>query len=243
MYNIVTVSNKSYQEFLIYFINSLLKNCDISKINKIFVLNNGVDEDLIKSLILKHEKIIIVDNDNQNNKITTSGWSTEWGNNVDTKTLFFKQILEETKLPSFLIDVDCFFLKDFTDIINFNSDVALCDRYSVENRYIGSFVYLNYTNNALDFLNKWILNQHQTIGYPKETKCLNKTYKEFFNKIKIDTLDFKKINFYYTPSDKNELDSIYIVHLKGAVKKDTFEEEIQNRINRLNSFVDINLYK
>lgn len=46
MYNIVTVCNKSYQEFLIYFVNSLITNCDLKNLNKLYVLNNGIDEDL-----------------------------------------------------------------------------------------------------------------------------------------------------------------------------------------------------
>lgn len=186
--------------------------------------------------------MVFLNNENSEHKVTYSGWSKEWGYNVDVKTLILLDILENDKLPSFLIDVDCFFLKSFDSIIDFSKDVILCDREYSDNRMIGSFVYFNTTKNSLDFLKHWIYEQTLVEKYPKETLCLNKTYNQFKNKINIDYLSFKSINFYYTPNNQEEFDNIRIIHLKGAVKKDTFEEEIKNRINRLSCFVDLNLY-
>lgn len=242
MFNIVTVSNKSYQEFLIYFISSLFKNCNTNNLNKIYVLNNGIDDDIKNKLSNKSNKIIFCENNNKQHSITKSGWSNDWGYNVDTKTLFLLDILEKDNLPTFLIDVDCLFLKDFTEIIDYKKDVILCDREYSDNRIIASFVYLNNTKNAIDFLKSWIHEQTLIENYPKETKCLNKITKDYFNKIDIGLMSFKIINFYYTPSSNEEKEKIYIVHLKGAVKKDTFEEEIKNRINRLNNFINISEY-
>lgn len=242
MYNMVTVCNKSYQEFLIYFVNSLVKNCNLHNLNKLYVLNNGIDNDLMIRLSKKTDKLVFLNNKNCDNKITHRGWSKEWGYNVDVKTILLLDILEKDKLPSFLIDVDCFFFRNFESIIDFEKDVILCDRECDNHRMIGSFVYCNYTDNCLSFLKHWIYEQTLIKTYPKETLCLNKTYDKFKNKINIGCLSFKFINFYYTPNNKEELDNILIVHLKGAVKKDTFEEEIKNRINRLSSFVDINLF-
>lgn len=242
MYNVLTVSNKSYQEFLIYFINSLLKNCELNNINKIYILDNGIDNHVINELSNKNKKIIFLKNENRSHNITYSGWSNDWGYNVDTKTLFLKNILEKDKIPSFLIDVDCFFMKNFTDVIDFEKDVIVCDRGYSDNPIIASFIYLNYNEKSLNFLNRWIEEQSLMTSYPKETKCLNKTIKLLNKECNIGVLDFKIINFYYEPKDQDELNKIYIIHLKGAVKKDTFEEEIKNRLNRLDCFVDKTLY-
>jgi len=242
MYNIVTVCNKSYQEFLIYFVNSLIDNCGLENINRLYIVNNGIDEHTLIRLAKKSNKIFFLNNKDTRNNITGAGWSKEWGYNVDIKTLILFDILRMDKLPTFLMDVDCFFLKNFESLIDFNKDVILCNRESSYNTMIGSFVYFNTTDNSLHFLRQWIHEQTLIKKYPKETYCLNKTYELFKDKINISYLSFKLINFYYTPSNEEERNNIYIIHLKGQTQKDTFEEEIKNRIDRLSLFVDINKY-
>ena len=242
MYNIVTVCNNSYQEFLIYFVNSLIANCDLQNVNKLYIVNNGIDQHILNMIAIKTNKIFFLNNQNTNYDVTYSGWSKEWGYNVDIKTPTLSDILRKDKLPTFLMDVDCFFLKNFESLIDFNKDVILCDREGSNNRMIASFAYFNITENSLNFLSHWIYEQSLIKKYPKETYCLNKTYELFKDKINIGYLSFKLINFYYTPSSEEELNNIYIIHLKGCTIKDTFEEEIKNRINRLSSFVDINQY-
>jgi len=242
MYNIVTVCNKSYQEFLIYFVNSLIVNCDLQNVNKLYIVNNGIDQHIVNTIAKKSNKIFFLNNQNTDYSITGSGWSKEWGYNVDIKTPILSDIIRRDKLPAFLMDVDCFFIKNFESLIDFNKDVILCDRESKYNRMIGSFAYFNNTENSLMFLNHWIYEQSLIKKYPKETYCLNKTYYLLGDKINISSLSFKLINFYYTPSSEKERDDRCIVHLKGQTEKDTFEEEIKNRINRLSCFVDINQY-
>jgi hypothetical protein len=57
MYNIVTVCNKSYQEFLIYFVNSLIANCDLQNVNKLYIVNNGIDQHILNMISIKTNKI------------------------------------------------------------------------------------------------------------------------------------------------------------------------------------------
>lgn len=201
MYNIFTVVSKSYYPFIDIFLSSLFQNCEMSKINKIFIVIKdfcGLESELIQS-----EKIVYIYEDSQDmfGGVHTDGWYQ----NTKLKTKYLLNILnlipdEESLI---LIDSDVIFLKEFSDLINKEYDIQVTEmsqgshisRSQVEILFIASFIIFNNKINSKKFIEKW----NENITYlklnnrekPHETPAMNMTIfdKDFMKEIKFSSID------------------------------------------------------
>lgn len=179
-YNIITVANEGYKDFLKLFVNSLFENVDMQNINKVYIFDTGLSKET-KEYINLFPSFDIVDTQmvTKFKEIHDSGWAT----NTYSKTKFLKQTLEKDSLPTFMIDSDCIFAEGFENLIDFDKDFVACDRNRDGfSKHIGSFFGALNIENSLNFLNKWIDNISflQQEGKLKhcESPALSKTISE-----------------------------------------------------------------
>ena len=139
-YSIVSVVNKEYEKFAIVFLKSAIEKLNLENIKEICILNTGLSDDVASDLYKLNEKISIV---KHNEYISyNSAWDDGWQKNVLLKTEFVKNYIESNNVPTFMIDIDCMFLNDVSEILNAGCDVVLCDRSDVWGGmpFIASFV-------------------------------------------------------------------------------------------------------
>jgi len=155
-YNILTVCNEDYAQFIKLFVNSMFELIDISNVEKVFIYNTGLSKETIEYLN-NFPKVVVVKTDIEaaSSKIHDEGWKT----NTYSKTKFLLETLEETKVPTVMIDSDCIFVEDFEDLLDFQKDFSVCVRNRKGfSRYIGSFFAALDVEKSIDFLKKWIIN-------------------------------------------------------------------------------------
>lgn len=226
MYNIFTTLNSGYYKFGQIFINSLYKNINLNKVNKIYIADTGLNLNH-KKYLMSFDKVEIINT----NTFTedTSLWSKDWLDNVSLKTKTLKQLCTSEDLPIIMIDVDCMFVKDFFDLIDLNYDLQICYRENSNVPYLGSFVSVN-NKNAIPFIEKWINTINTWKGTPKESPALSKMVEQYKNKFKIKNILDKKISCY---CDSNEMTKwgVYIVHFKSRKKSTSFEEDFKDRVS------------
>lgn len=172
-YNIVTVSNEGYKDFLKVFLKSLFDNADSSNLESVFVFDTGLSEDTKKSLGPISEKIQFVNTDikAESNAIHDEGWQK----NTYSKTKFLFYATNSTKQPCFLMDVDSAFQSNFEEEINWDSDFCACwrgDNHPISD-HIGSFFGCLNTEKSLMFLKIWIV-MLEVANLTKEVNALRK---------------------------------------------------------------------
>jgi len=179
-YNVITVANENYKDFLKLFANSLFENVDMQFVNKVYVFDTGLSKEtrdyinLFPGFELIDTKMSI-----DSKKIHDAGWAK----NTYSKTKFLKQILEKDNMPTFMIDSDCIFIESFDELVDFTKDFAACDRKRQGfSRHIGSFFGALNVEKSLEFLDKWINNisllQKQGELKHCESPALSKTISE-----------------------------------------------------------------
>ena len=226
-YNIITVSNSTYYPFLQIFLRSLFENINLDNINKIYVYDSGLKEDQ-KEWIEVFQKVVIKDNlvKLETNTLHDEGWEGV----TYSKLKCCLDTLEETEIPSFIVDVDSVFEAEFIHLIDLSKDVVLC---SCENRslvvpgstqFIGSFCGLIDLVRSREFVNE-VYKIISTINWPhKESPSITRTYDIKKEKIKFNIVLEDQVS-HIDQSTKKEFISIY--HLKSNTKYNT----IQKRLN------------
>ena len=179
-YNIITVANENYKDFLKLFVNSLFENVDFNSINRIYIFDTGLSKET-KDYVDLFPSVEIVDTQMSidSKEIHDEGWAK----NTYSKTKFLKDILEKDSLPTFMIDSDCIFIEGFEDLIDNEKDFVACSRDRQGfSRHIGSFFGALNVEKSLSFLDKWISNiaHLQKEGKLKhcESPALSKTISE-----------------------------------------------------------------
>ena len=155
-YNILTVANEEYSEFLKLFVNSFFEFVDAENLAKVYVYDTGLSMDT-KNYIDLFPNVHIVDTKMsiKSDKIHDEGWAK----NTYSKTKFLLEILEKDGIPTFMIDSDCIFLQGFDDLVDNSKDFIACDRDREGfSRHIGSFFGAINVENSIDFIKKWIHN-------------------------------------------------------------------------------------
>ena len=195
-YNIVTVSNEGYKDFLKVFLKSLFDNADSSNLESVFVFDTGLSEDTKKSLEPISDKIQFVDTDikAESNAIHDEGWQK----NTYSKTKFLFYATNSTKQPCFLIDVDSVFQSNFEEEINWDSDFCVCwrgDNHPISD-HIGSFFGCLNTEKSLMFLKIWII-MLEVANLNKEVNTL--PFKSFMEVINANN------GFFYNSKSKEKL--------------------------------------
>lgn len=241
-FNIVTIiTNKEYEKFLILFLNSLFKNTNTDNLNAVYILEKNVTEELKLNLIKKYNKVIF-ENKNYNVNLPNlkSDFRHDWRLSVLSKSIYVYEKVVESSIPTILIDLDSFFIKDFSQHINVEYDIQVCERESKDNskRIIASYISFNNKDKSIKFLEKWISLIKFINEDVVETKSLNLMSND--PEFKTQKLSYKKISYYYGIDEISEETAIF--HLKGCNPTIPVQNDVDNRIKRLEKKYVINDY-
>lgn len=235
-YNILTVANKSYVPFLDVFLNSIHANCDLEKINKIYVV--GVDLSEYKNKLINSDKIVYLDNDTVDN---FSGVHSEgWYNTTKQKTIHLIDVLTKTQKDEsiIMIDSDTVILEDIFSIINKDYDLQITkmsagahiSQSGILILHIACFMIFNNIDKSIGFVKKWIENmdkmKNEKRPKPHETPAMNQVIESnFMDNIKWQSLDDKEVC-----ADLAYYSNTKIIHFKSNGTDRT--NPIKNFLNR-----------
>lgn len=225
-YTICTVVNDIYWDFLYYFTKSSLEKCN--GMSELIVLYTG--EKFKEDPIFNNSRVKIY---KYNGSITTKNiWDEGWQKNIDLKTQFLRDLATKKDNPIFLIDVDCYFLQEFIDVVDMTKDIAVTKRVHVS-PYIASFVGLIKPKACLEFIDVWRDHMSKIPTVPRETTALVRTIPMMKDKIAIQEIPettINCINFQSTPPEAR------ILHFKGHKIGDAVQL-LNHRLNSLKSIL------
>jgi hypothetical protein len=219
-YNILTVANENYKDFLKLFVNSLFENIDFNNLEKVLVYDTGLSIETINYIsVFPKIELVQTGMSIESKEIHDEGWAK----NTYSKTVFLKEVLEKYKTPTFMIDSDCIFLQNFENLIDFSKDLVACDRNREGfSKHIGSFFGALNVNNSIEFLDKWILNikKLQKQGNLKhcESPALSITLKE-------NNYDFQEVQEMIVSAVFPD-ETSRIIHLKSDYYAKTVSERL-----------------
>ena len=159
-------------------------------------------------------------------------WDSGWQQNIDLKSQFLRDLATKSNQPIFLVDVDCYFLKEFIDVVDTSKDILVTKRVH-SSPYIASFVGLIKPDKCISFIDEWRNQMNLIKAIPRETTALVNTIPIMKNKIEIqEVLDttISCINFQTPPPDAR------ILHFKGTRVGDAVEL-VKKRLENLKSIV------
>ena len=238
-YCIYTVLNHAYMKFGKLWLNSMHDNVDMSKVKGIFIVDTGLFKEDCEEL-RKYEKIKILksDIDFKDTSDVNKG-SSIWLQHVLKKTEFLYKILcsNENNLPIVMIDNDCMFLQDFSDVIDNKYDIQVCLRsyHKKEPGWIASFFVINDINKGKLFLELWIQEiRNLMLTNPErgwfESHALNllvnKLIQQQVKQINIGNVETKIVSC--ERPEQYDKEKTKIVHFKGNQDK----SNITNRLKR-----------
>ena len=225
-YTICTVVNDIYLDFLYYFTKSALEKC--TNLDKLVILYTGTN--FKSDSIYDHNKVKIIKHSEPIN--TQNIWDSGWVKNVDLKSKFLRDLAIESDQPIFLIDVDCYFLREFIDTIDQSKDVVVTKRKH-NLPYIASFVGLINPKSCLEFIDVWRNIMGSIQKAPKETSALCQTVsiiKKKLNVQEIPDTTISCVNFRSPPAEAR------ILHFKGSNIGDA-TDLIKKRLQNLKSII------
>ena len=155
-YNILTVVNEGYAPFIKIFVNSLFEHQDLQNIDTVYVFDTGLESGT-KKYLLDFPKVEVLDSgiNSQSSEIHDEGWKKS----TYSKTKFLLQVLEDSKLPTIMIDADSIFYSNFEDLLDWDCDFVACRREREGfSKYIGSFFAALDVEKSKQFIKLWIEN-------------------------------------------------------------------------------------
>lgn len=232
-YNLFFILNSPYFTFGKILVKSIHKHCDLSRLDKIYILNTGLlnsELDFFKS----YDKIEILDSGLDTN-FKDGSWSEDWHTNISLKLRVLKSIVSQVKDPVMMIDGDCMVVKDLSTLIDRGGDIQLCYRgkSNPDNPYLGSYVCIMDKYSGLQFIEDCIFEMEHCSDrwldgklWPKESISIGKVAK--INKQESDIKNFAISEV--SEFDSKNINSCTIVHFKGKTHSYSQEELIKTRI-------------
>ena len=110
-YNIQTTSDHSYFNFLKIFVNSILTNCNLEHLNKIYIINTGMTDDEVIYLTERSNHIEIIETGLKTN-FKGGTWGEDWQLNVKGKTHYLYELVSKIEDPLLMLDSDMMIVKD-----------------------------------------------------------------------------------------------------------------------------------
>tara|TARA_B100000575_G_C23139528_1_gene662809 strand:- start:2822 stop:3571 length:750 start_codon:yes stop_codon:yes gene_type:complete len=239
-YNLVSVCNKQYTPFLKVFLGSALNILDSEKLNKIYILDTGVEKKT-KDFFSSIDYIEFIDS--KSTFESEKPWDDGWKKNVLMKTQFTKDILKKDNLPTMMVDIDSMFIQEISDLMEHECDIMVCNRASFSPNFpiIASYVGFFDVEKGISFLDLWmddmkLPTQHSTVETPSLNNIVRKNDKT--NYFKMMYTDFSVVGLYrYTHIH----DQTKILHFKGGGFSEGKETKvaIDLRFKRFINFMDI----
>ena len=218
-YNILTVSNQDYFPFLELFIKSLYQNADTDNLINVYVFDTGLNKQS-KNFLKNFNKNIVIEtgHNTQHKKLHDSDWCL----NTYSKMDYLYQVIEKTKTPSFMIDVDSVFQKPFEQVINPFADIVTCYRPNSHiSSHIGSFFGGLEKHKSLLFIKIWKETINNITNFKhKESPALSRVIKNYSEDFKIQHVYEDDISCV----KKNKEALIY--HLKSDGYAQTIEDRL-----------------
>ena len=115
--NILTVMNEDYSSYGRIFFSSLSKLSDYNKIEKIYVIDTGMEEETKAEFLSSYDRIWFIDS--EVNHAKTSHNAQDWREIVATKVKGLSSLVEAGESPICMIDIDCFFKENFIDEVQY----------------------------------------------------------------------------------------------------------------------------
>ena len=109
-YSIMVVFNSSYFPFGRVWINSLYDKNDMSKVDKVFIVDTGLKKEEKDYFSSKGDEVYIYNTGLDTDFNDGGAWGKGWQENVGSKTIVFKHLLEMTQKPLVMVDGDCSFV-------------------------------------------------------------------------------------------------------------------------------------
>lgn len=236
-YNILTIANRDYIEFLKIFINSIQKNC--TNLNQLYVADIGLGSTRDQ---FPDVKFIETGQSYSTGRIHSTGWASV----TKQKTRILLESFSHIKEPIILLDNDVCVLKDFSPLIDTQFDIQVSkvkNPYKREDinttlEYIASFVVINNPEKCKPFVKHWIgeINKFEKdrSNRPHETPALNKTIKHFAD----SDLNIGSIPDDLSCSVHNLDRNSYSAHFRSGPGR-----TVRERLRRFGDRVDIVNYK
>jgi len=248
-YSIFTISDSTYFLFTEVFLKSLDSKLDKDKINKVYICDLGHTQSE-KDFINSFDKVELIQPIKKVDP-SKSLWDDNWLKIVGSKTENLLNLFKQKDEPIIMIDIDSMFIKDFYDLLDFESDMQIAHRPFVAGlHYIASFVLFNKKETCISFIETWIRNQSRIWKLPKETKALCLTINELtIDNFKISNLPVEQIHF-YDNEQYLEVNDTRIAHFKTWKKgmelgtKEDFKSRTFTRgyEERLKEYIDVSSY-
>ena len=219
-YNILTVLNEGYAPFGKLFVNSLFENVDLYNVQDIIIYDTGLSATTVSYLEYFPKVVVVPTGCNYDSgTIHDEGWK----NNTYSKTKYLLNSLEETSLPTLMIDSDCIFVGSFDHLLDWETDIIVCNRDREGfSKHIGSFFGAINVEAAKEFLQKWIANvtllQETTDLKHCESPALSKTIVE--ENCKVQQVPEQVVSAVFPDSTS------YIYHLKSDYYAVTIEQRL-----------------
>lgn len=244
LYNILIILNDGYFDLGKIFLNSFYKNCNLDKVNKIYIGDTGLNDKNQIFLKTTYNKVEIINTgySTKNNTIH----SKDWVKSVSQKTRLLLDLAKIKDETIILMDVDMVILDDFSHIIDTDYDIQVCKRENPAKRapvidknyfilkYIASFLVIN-NKNSIQFLESWIEKMHFLINKkiipPFETPALCLVIEDFKNIIKIADIDERIVscsNNYYSNLTN-------VIHNKSTDGKRSYNN-VKERLKGIKNF-------
>jgi len=225
-YSIQTVSDSSYFPFLKIFINSILQNCDIIHINKIYIIDTGLTSPQLDWLS-KKSSIIEIKSTGLSTNFNGGTWGDDWQLNVKGKTKWLLQTIKSVEEPVLMLDSDMMIMQDLHQLLNRGGDIQVCVRNKPSCPYIGSYFFSINHKKSIPFIQKWIeITNLSNEKKAHESPALCMTLPLFRNDLQIVEIDELEVNLCSPPLYKQTI----IVHFKGTKLDSNIHDAMNNRL-------------
>lgn len=225
-YSIQTTSDHSYFVFLKILINSILDKCDLNQLNKIYIIDTGMDSNQLKYL-KEHPLQIEIITTGLSTNFKGGTWGDDWQRNVKGKTVHLYDTVSKIKEPLLMLDADMMITSDIYPLLKLGGDIQVCVRPGNAVKYIGSYFFSLNPSKTLPFIKEWKeLTQNSKGKGAHESPALTKTVEKYKNQLNIIEIEQDIVNRINYPA----LDKTIIVHFKGTRLSDNIDESMHARL-------------
>lgn len=249
-YNFFTVLNSAYMIFGKIWLLSLLEEIPDDKIDNIIILDTGLKDEEI-SYFKAFEKVSILQSDlNLADTSDALPRNSNWLQHVLRKTKFCKVALKLHNNPLIMVDSDCMFLGDVTEVLEQDKDILVCNRsYKEDDNWIASFFVVNNPDEGIRFLSSWISRMKKLmIEKPHRGWFESHSLNLLLNEIRQGEHGEFNVGDVYTADVACEEESLLslentkLVHFKGTGKKTDFSGRINRFRNSQHVIEKVNKY-
>ena len=232
-YNIFFILNSPYFTFGKILLGSILNKCDKSRIEKIYILNTGLEKEQIE-FVSNIEKVEVLDS-GLDTDFSQGSWSEDWHTNISLKLRVLGSLIQQVEDPVLMIDADCMVTKDLGKILDKGGDIQLCYRGDTdpETPYLGSYFCVINNDACIKFIEDCIFEMEASstrwLGskmWPKESKAMSKIAVKNADNLNITNLTLSEVSEF----KPENIDTCSVVHFKGSNLSETVDELVKTRI-------------